>query len=90
MNYIAKPIYTAFVLASKLGKRLLRTECDNPNIYTIATKTSDDGYAVLMAYCNDYLTEELPETVEKVEFAQNLDGCVQSSRIYAKDLGFVQ
>ena len=67
MNYIAKPIYAAFVLASKLGKRLLGTECDNPNIYTIATKTSDDGYAVLMAYCNDYLTEELPETVEKVE-----------------------
>lgn len=74
MNYIAKPIYAAFVLASKLGRKLLRAQCDNPNIYTIATQTLDDGYAVLMSYCNDCLTEELPQTMEWVEFTQDLTG----------------
>ena len=73
MNYIAKPIYAAFVLAAKLGEMQLLAECDNPNIHTIATKTSA-GYAVMMSYSNDCLTEDLPEIIEKVKFAEDLTG----------------
>lgn len=63
MNFIAKPIYNAFLLANKLGEELLAVESGNEHVYTIPTKTKT-GYGVMVSYSDDTFTEELP-TVEE-------------------------
>ena len=38
LNFIAKPIYNAHLLTSKMGDLLVRTERDNENVFAFSTK----------------------------------------------------
>lgn len=73
LNYIAKPIYNAYVLASKLGEELLQVECDNENVFCTATKT-EDGFAVLLTYSDELLTDSLPPVTESMTFGKDISG----------------
>lgn len=74
LNFIAKPIYNAFILAGKLGEQLLDVQCEKENVCVIPTKKST-GYAVMVSYSDDTFTETLPvieETVTLPEAAGNI------------------
>ena len=70
LNFIAKPIYNAFVLAYRLGDKLLDVQCENENISVIPTKT-ENGYAVMLTYCDESFTEGLPVIEETVRLPEN-------------------
>ncbi len=73
LNFIAKPIYNAHVLASRLGDELLDVECDNENIFCTATKT-EEGFSALLTYSNELLTDSLPAVSERLTFGDDISG----------------
>ena len=74
LNFIAKPIYSAYVLGSKLYKGLLGYECENDKIFAIPTKSEEGNYSVLMTYTGDGFTETLPGITEEIVFDECIKG----------------
>ena len=74
LNFIAKPIYNAYVLASKLHKSLLDVEKKNKNIFVIPTKNEQGDYSVLLTYSGEKFEENLPETTEELTFEDDISG----------------
>lgn len=74
MNFIRKPIYNAFVLASKLHSGLLDYLCDNTNVSVIPTKNDNGDYAVLLTYCDNLHSESLEDISEIIDFGENAVG----------------
>ena len=72
LNFIKKPIYNAYILASKLGESLLTKENNRENIFVVPTKNEKEDYAILISYSDKYMTENLPEIEETVEFEQDI------------------
>ena len=72
LNFIKKPIYNAYILASKLGESLLTKENDRGNIFVVPTKNEKEEYAILISYSDKYMTENIPEIEETVEFEQDI------------------
>jgi len=72
LNFIKKPIYNAYILASKLGESLLTKENDRKNIFVVPTKNEKEDYAILISYSDKYMTDNLPEIEETVEFEQDI------------------
>lgn len=83
LNFIAKPIYNAYVLASKLHDTLIESESENQNVSVISTKNANGKYAVLMVYCAENFDENLPDICEDVNFEENLEG--KTLKIYRID-----
>jgi len=71
LNFIKKPIYNAYILASKLGEELLAAEVETENLFVIPTKT-ETGYAALMAYAAKHFTEDIPAIEETVTFGEDI------------------
>jgi hypothetical protein len=74
LNFIKKPIYNAFILASKLGEDLLNAETDDENIFVVPTKNEKGDYAVLLSYSSECFEENLPEKQELVSFDEDVKG----------------
>ena len=74
LNFIAKPIYNAFILASRLEGKLLRSDAEDGNICLIPTKNAAGEYAVLLAYASEYFREDIPQRTEWLEFEEDLSG----------------
>jgi len=74
LNFIAKPIYNAHILASRLHEELMKGETDRENLFVIATRSRSGAYAVLLTYASEYFEEELPTLTERLEFAEDLTG----------------
>ena len=74
LNFIAKPIYNAHVLASWLGEGLLEAKTDGENVFVLPTMTQDGGYAVLATYSSEYFDEDIPVRAETVRFAEDICG----------------
>lgn len=72
LNFIKKPIYNAYVLASKLGEELVSSEPDDKNISIIPTKTSNGGYAILLSYSSEHFEDNLPVLEQKVVFEEDI------------------
>ncbi|MBQ3023059.1 MAG: hypothetical protein IJD91_07075 [Clostridia bacterium] len=73
LNFIAKPIYNAYVMSGRLKENLLSYSKENENIYVIPTK-AENGYSIMLTYSNDLFEEIIPELDEKVVFEENLVG----------------
>lgn len=73
LNFIAKPIYNAYLMASKLKKELLEYEKDNENLYIIPTK-SDKNYSVMFTYSSFDFKEDLEDYEEVIRFSESLKG----------------
>lgn len=71
LNFIAKPIYNAYILASKLGADLLCARCDNENISILPTRNENGDLAVLLSYSSQYFEENIPSITETVEFEED-------------------
>ena len=74
LNFIAKPIYNAYILASKLHKNLLSAETKNENIFVIPTKNENNNYSVLLTYSSRKFEENLPEISEELTFEEDVQG----------------
>ena len=74
MDFIAKPIYNSYVLASKLKENLLDYTADNENLAVIPTRDDEGNIALLLSYANKYFTEEIESTTEELTFDENLKG----------------
>ena len=72
LNFIAKPIYNAHILASKLFDGLLAVETENENLHVIPTKAENGDYAVLLTYASEYFDEDLPAITEKLTFSEDV------------------
>jgi len=72
LNFIAKPIYNAYVLASKLGMGLLSVSCENENVSVVPTKHENGDYAVLLSYSSQYFEEDIPTLTETVSFEEKI------------------
>jgi hypothetical protein len=82
LNFFKKPIYNAYILASKLGDRILRCSTDVLTAYpmdkdlvtVIPTKDDDGKYAVLLCYGEGNFLLEAEDRVETLQFEENLIG----------------
>ena len=72
LNFIAKPIYNAYILASKLGMGLLHADCDNENISIVPTKNDKGDIAVLLSYSSEHFEEDIPDILESVELEDDI------------------
>jgi len=82
LNFFAKPIYNAYVLASKLYEGLVSYEADE-NIFVVPTKNENGNYSVLLTYCGEKFSEDLPEKEETISFEESLVG--KSVTVYCID-----
>ena len=73
LNFIKKPIYNAYILASKLGEDLLKYSCENPHVYALPTKT-EKGYAVMFTYAADNFNTTLADAQETLCFEGDIAG----------------
>lgn len=74
LNFIAKPIYNAHILAARLKDQLLQSETEQENLYVIPTKDDKGDYAILLTYASEYFEEDLPAREEHLQFTEDLSG----------------
>jgi len=74
LNFIAKPIYNAYILASKLGESILNCQYENSNLFVLPTQTRPGNYAVLASYSSEHFEENLPDTEEAISFPEDAAG----------------
>ena len=72
LNFIAKPIYNAHLMASWMEDYLVAAESENENIYTVPTKGENGELAVLLTYCSRNFLEDLPTVTEGVAFCDDI------------------
>ena len=72
LNFLKKPIYNAFVLASKLKTGLLTAEKEAEDIAVIPTKDEKGDFAVLLSYANEIFEETIPAKEEQIVFADDI------------------
>ncbi len=74
LNYIAKPIYNCYVLASKLGDNLLDYHVDDEKISVVPTKDERGNYAILLSYASETFEENIPSLEQVVKFDDSIVG----------------
>lgn len=74
LNFIAKPIYNAYILASRLQEGLLASDTGNEHIFLLPTKGENGDIAALLSYSSENFKENLPEMEEKVAFDEDISG----------------
>lgn len=82
-NFIAKPIYNAYILTSRLGKKLLEVNNNNKNIFVISTQNDKNEYSILLTYSSENFKEDLPNIEEKVVFDEDISG--KNIKVYCID-----
>lgn len=74
LHFIAKPIYNAHLLTSKMGDLLLETKTDNQNVFAFSTKDETGKYGTLLTYCSRYFKEDLPNIREELRYTERIVG----------------
>lgn len=74
LNFIAKPIYNAFLLAKKLHGGLVECSADRENVHVVPTRNEKGAYSVMLSYSSEYFEEEIPDVEETLSFAEDLSG----------------
>lgn len=72
LNFIKKPIYNAFILASRLGEGLISADVDNEKAFLVPTKRRDGSYSILLSYSNEFFDENIPEIEETLIFDEDI------------------
>jgi hypothetical protein len=76
LNFIKKPIYNAYILASKLQKNILKVATEEENFYVLPTKNEQGEYAILLSYSSKTFTENIPVIYEEITFEEDIKGRV--------------
>ncbi len=71
LNFIAKPIYNAYILAGKLKENLLSAN-HSENTFVLPTKDENGDYAVMISYSSENFEDNLPEIDETLEFEDDI------------------
>jgi len=74
LNFIAKPIYNAYLLASMLGESLLDCRTENDSLFVIPTRTDDGSYSILLSYSSEHFEEDIPSLEETLSFDESIAG----------------
>ena len=74
LNFFAKPIYNAYVLAAKLHRGLLGVACDNRNVFTIPTRDENGNLSILLSYSANRFDENTPDDKETIAFDDSIIG----------------
>ena len=74
LNFIAKPIYNAYRLSSKLYSGLVEHRVDNDNISVIATKSENGEYMIGLCYSDKTFSENIPTLSEKIALDDSIIG----------------
>lgn len=74
MNFIAKPIYNAYVMGSRLYENLLSASGVGENTFLVPTKNDQGDYSVLISYASEYFEENIPARTETVSFETPVTG----------------
>lgn len=74
LNFIAKPIYNAHLMTSKLEDYLVSSQCENQNVFTVPTKSKGGRYSVMFTYCGEHFEEDLPTVTEEMLFDDDITG----------------
>jgi beta-xylosidase len=75
LNFIAKPIYNAFILSNMLGRNILSYDIERSNnIFVLPTKDELGRYAILVSYSSDNFKEDIPEISETILFDGDIVG----------------
>ena len=64
LNFIAKPIYNAYRMASELGEDFLAAEYENEHLAVLPTRKENGQYAVLLTYAAEHFQDNLPAVEE--------------------------
>ena len=72
LNFIKKPIYNAYIMASKLGEDLLDVNCDRENVYVVPTENAQGESAILLSYSAEDFREDLPAVSEEIVFEKDI------------------
>ena len=73
LNFIAKPIYNAYILAYKLGENLLASKYGE-NCFVVPTKDENGNYSVMVSYSSENFKEDIPDTEETITFEEDIIG----------------
>ena len=73
LNFIAKPIYNAYIMAYKLGETVLSAE-EGENQFVLPTKDENGNYAVMISYSSENFKEDIPDITEQVTFEEDIVG----------------
>ncbi len=74
MNFIAKPIYNAYILSSKLGECLIDFTSNEECVSVVPTKNGNGEYAVALTYASQTFDENISSIVETVHFEEDISG----------------
>lgn len=83
LNFFAKPIYNAFILASRLYEDILPYRSDTDQVYVIPTKNDQNQYRLLVTYCSEKFDESLDTIQETVVLPEDTNG--RTARLYRID-----
>lgn len=72
LNFIKKPIYNAFILASRLGDSLLEHSQDNADVAVIPTQKQNGEVAVLLSYATRFFDENASVLSEQLILPESL------------------
>ena len=72
LNFIAKPIYNAHLMTSKIYDHLVLADCGNKNVFTIPTKNNEGDYAVLLTYSTENFEDDLPTITREMVFDDDI------------------
>lgn len=66
LNFFKKPIYNAYILASKLHENILASETDQDGLEVLATKDDGDRTSVLLSYASEHFDRDMPQIEDRV------------------------
>lgn len=72
LNFIAKPIYNAHLMTSKMGELLVESKVENENTFAFSTKDEEGNYSSLLTYCSPNFKEDIPEITEEIRFCEDI------------------
>ncbi len=74
LNFIAKPIYNAYLLSSKLYTNILKAEKDNDNLFVIPTADDNGDLSVMLTYCSEFFKDDIEDREEKLILPSDVIG----------------
>jgi len=75
LNFIAKPIYNAYILSARLHENLVDCHTDRESLFVVPTRNDKGEYAVLLSYSSEHFEEDLlPDAEEKLIFDEDITG----------------
>ena len=73
LNFIAKPIYNAYILSNMLEESVLASTYEE-NRFVLPTKDENGNYSVMVSYSSENFEEDIPNVKESVTFEADIVG----------------